>query len=229
MKEHRVEPILKLVTPSQQSQLCDKALISGVESLSDAELLAVFINPDNGKTCSLEFATKMLAHYGDLRAVLNTDFRDVDEIFHIQLQAGKEISRRSDFIDVQKEGPFSLNQIQIFLKRRMRDYKNEVNAAIFLDANNKVIAYEELFFGTINSATVYIRVIIERILFHNARSIIWVHNHPSGETRPSDADIAMTNTIKDALRYIDCRLLDHIIVGDNEVYSIITENRSICN
>lgn len=110
----------------------------------------------------------------------------------------------------------------------MRDYKNETFAALFLDNQHRVIAYEELFSGTINTATIHPRPIIERVLQLNAAALILAHNHPSGLSDASHQDIVVTERIREALELVDARLLDHIVIGDNEVYSIIAENKSIC-
>lgn len=120
-------------------------------------------------------------------------------------------------------------QTYAYLKKRMRDYKNETFAALFLDSQYRIIAYEELFSGTINSATVHPRPIIERVLQLNAAALILAHNHPSGVSDASHQDLAVTERIRDALELVDARLLDHIVIGDNEVYSIIAECKSPCN
>lgn len=92
-----------------------------------------------------------------------------------------------------------------------------------------MIAYEELFSGTINSATIHTRPIVERVLQLNAAVLILAHNHPSGVSDASHQDLAVTERIRDALELIDTRLLDHIVIGDNEVYSIIAEHKWTCN
>ena len=227
---------MTVVQSTRQFDLRDKLLTDGVQSLSDVELLAVFISSGSGKKSCLQLAFDLIKHPGDLRAVLNADpksFKKVHglgEVRYVQLQAVKEICRRSDFIHLQKEIQITnTKQTYAFLKKRMRDYKNETFAALFLDNQHRIIAYEELFSGTINSATVHPRPIIERVLQLNAAALILAHNHPSGVSDASHQDLAVTERLRDALELVDARLLDHLIIGDNEVYSIIAESKSACH
>jgi DNA repair protein RadC len=220
------------VVPTRQLDLREKLLTYGPQNLSDAELLAIFISSGHRTKSCMQLAFDLLIHLGDLRAILNADqesFKQVHglgEVRYVQLQAVKEICLRSDFIQLQKE-PQITNSQQTFtyLKKRLRDYKNETFVALFLDNQHRIIAYEELFSGTINTATIYPRPIIERVLRLNAAALIIAHNHPSGIADPSPQDIAVTERIREALELVDVRLLDHIIIGDNEAYSIMGESK----
>ncbi|MGC1182960.1 RadC family protein [Legionella sp.] len=220
----------------RQLDLREKLLTNGVKNLSDTELLAIFISSGSGKKSCVQLATDLLKHLGDLRAVLNADqlcFKQVHglgTVRYVQLQAVKEICRRSDFIQLQKETQITNSkQTYAYLKKRLRDYKNETFAALFLDNQYRIIAYEELFSGTINTATIHSRPIVERVLQLNAAALILAHNHPSGVSRASHQDIAVTERIRDALELVDAHLLDHIVIGDNEVYSIFAESKWVCN
>jgi DNA repair protein RadC len=227
---------MTFVQTTRQLNLRERLLTNGVQSLSDTELLAIFISSGSGKRSCVQLATDLLRHLGDLRGVLNANqqhFQQVPglgEVRFAQLQAVKEICRRSDFIQLQKESQITNSkQTYAYLKKRLRDYKNETFAAIFLDSQHRIIAYEELFSGTINTATIHPRPIVERVLQLNAAALILAHNHPSGVSDASLQDIAATERIRDALELVDARLLDHIVIGDNEVYSIIAESKWICN
>lgn len=227
---------MTFVQTTRQLNLRERLLTNGVQSLSDTELLAIFISSGSGKRSCVQLATDLLRHLGDLRGVLNANqqhFQQVPglgEVRFAQLQAVKEICRRSDFIQLQKESQITNSkQTYAYLKKRLRDYKNETFAAIFLDSQHRIIAYEELFSGTINTATIHPRPIVERVLQLNAAALILAHNHPSGVSDASQQDIAATERIRDALELVDARLLDHIVIGDNEVYSIIAESKWICN
>lgn len=227
---------MTVVQSTRQLDLREKLLTNGAQSLSDTELLAIFISSGNKHKSCLQLAYDLLGHLGDLRGVINSDLvkfkqiSGVGEVRYMQLQAVKEICRRSDFIHLQKNNQISNSQqAYTYLKKRLRDYKNETFAALFLDNQNRVIAYEELFSGTINSATIYTRPIIERVLQHNAAALILAHNHPSGLSDASPQDLAITKRIEDALHLIDVRLLDHIVIGDNEIYSISAEHKLLCN
>lgn len=221
---------------TQSFNLREKLLIQGAEHLSDAELLAVFISSGSKKYSCLQLANNLLQHFGSIREVFKSSPQSFQQIpglglvRYVQLQAIKELCHRSDFIALQKETQLTNSQqTYSYLKKRLRDYKNETFAALFLDNQHRVIAYEELFSGTINSATVHTRPIVERALHLNAAALILAHNHPSGLSEASAEDIAVTERIREALELIDTRLLDHVVIGDNEVYSIVAEHKWVCN
>ena len=227
---------MTVVQPTRQLDLREKLVTYGVQSLSDTELLAVFISSGGNKKSCLQLATELISHLGDLRSVLNSSQQSFQQVpglgtvRYVQLQAVKEICRRSDFIYLQKDTQITNSkQTYAFLKKRLRDHKNETFAALFLDNQHRVIAYEELFSGTINSATIHPRPIIERVLQLNAAALILAHNHPSGVSDASHQDFAVTERLREALDLVDTRLLDHIVIGDNEVYSIIAESKWTCN
>lgn len=101
-----------------------------------------------------------------------------------------------------------------FLKFKLRKYEREVFAIIILNNKHQLIEYSELFFGTINAASVYPREVVKAVLSENGAAVIFAHNHPSGETEPSQADIDITIRLRDALALIDVQVLDHIVIGD---------------
>jgi len=227
---------MKVVQPKQQLNLREKLLTNGVQALSDTELLAVFISSGSGKKSCIQLASELVKQFGDLRAVLNANSQNfkkvhgLGEVRYVQLQAVREICRRSDFIHLQKDITLTNTQeTHNFLKRQLRDKKNETFVALFLDSQNRILAYEELFHGTINSASVHTRPIIDRVLSLNAAAVILAHNHPSGLSDASSQDIAVTERISHALELVDTRLLDHLVIGDNEVYSIIHQSKSSCH
>ena len=104
-----------------------------------------------------------------------------------------------------------------YAKLQLAIYEHEVFACIFMDSRNRVIAFEELFRGTIDCASVYPREVVKACLSHNAAAVIFAHNHPSGATEPSQADIQITERLKNALLLIDITVLDHLIVGEDVV------------
>lgn len=111
------------------------------------------------------------------------------------------------------------HNVRKYLATRLHAFKYEVFACLFLDNRHRVIAFEELFRGTIDGAAVYPREIVRRVLEHNAAAVIFAHNHPSGSSEPSHADRALTSKLCDALKLIDVRVLDHFVVGDGEPVS----------
>jgi DNA repair protein RadC len=214
----------------------EKLLTFGAQNLSDVELLAVFISSGYAKKTCVQLAHDLLNHFGDMRTLLNADLATFQQIpgmgqvRYVQLQAVREICRRSDLISLQKNAQLTNTQeTYAFLKRQLRDQKNETFVALFLDSQNRVLTYEELFTGTINMASIHPRPIIQRILKHNAAAVILAHNHPSGSSYASEQDIALTERMQHAFDLVDTQLLDHIVIGDNEVYSIMTATTWACH
>lgn len=109
------------------------------------------------------------------------------------------------------------------LKSKLAHFEHEVFAVIFLDTKHRIIAFEKLFTGTIDQATVYPREVAKRALCHNAAAVIFSHNHPSGNTTPSNADISLNDKLKSAMDILSIRALDHIIVGGNNSTSLANE------
>lgn len=222
--------------PTQQPRVREKLLDSGASSLSDAELLAVFISSGNAKKSCVELAHELLAQFGDLRSILNANFKTFRQISGLgivrysQLQAARELCHRSDFISLQKEVQLtSSKQSGAFLKRKLRDKKNEIFVALFLDSQYRVLTYEELFHGSISGTSIHPRPIIERAMTLNAAALIVAHNHPSGISDASPEDIQTTQVLQQALNLMDIKLLDHLVIGDNEVYSIMNTMKWPCN
>ena len=108
-----------------------------------------------------------------------------------------------------------------FLSMQLADREVEVFVALFLNNKHKLIAYEELSRGTINQSIVFPREVIRAALYHNSAAVIFAHNHPSGEVDASDADINLTKRLSEALEHIDCRVLDHIIIGQQPALSFL--------
>lgn len=109
--------------------------------------------------------------------------------------------------------------VRHYLRLALVAEKNEVFAVLFLDNQHRVLAFEPLFQGTVDSATVYPRCVVQRALAHNSAAVIFVHNHPSGSTHPSHNDIVLTQELKKLLDLIQVRVLDHFIIGEGEPYS----------
>lgn len=110
--------------------------------------------------------------------------------------------------------------VRNYLRGRLRHCEREVFLCLFLDNQNRVIAAEELFYGTIDGATIHPRVVVSQALKHNAAAVIFAHNHPSGVAEPSQADVGITRRLKNSLGLIDVRVLDHIVIGGNEAVSL---------
>jgi DNA repair protein RadC len=136
------------------------------------------------------------------------------------LQAALEIGRRHLAEKLERGIAFeSVDDTRRYLQAQLRDREHEVFCCLFLDNRHRLIAFEELFHGTLSGAAVYPREIIKRAMHHNAAAVILVHNHPSGVAEPSRQDEALTEKLKESMETLDIRLLDHFVVGDGEVVS----------
>ncbi len=203
----------------------EKLIKRGPQTLSDSELLAIFLRTGCAGKSAVDLARDLLNHFGDLRSLLGADINEfclaqgLGPAKYAQLQAVLEMARRHLLQSIDKIHRFtSSDSVRNFLKVQLRDKTQEVFCGMFLDSQNQLITFEELFVGTLTTAAVYPREVVKKALKHHANSVIFAHNHPSGQSQPSDADIAITNTLKKALALIDIEVLDHFIVG-NEVTS----------
>jgi len=205
----------------------EKLLGLGPHALSDAELLAIFLRTGVAGRSAVDLARDLLREFGSLRALLGANRQQfcrgagLGDAKYAQLQAVLEMSRRHLREQLQRQDTIDSPQRTVnYLMARLRDYPNEVFAALFLDNRHRVIAYEELFHGTIDGASVHPREVVRRALAHNAAAIIFSHNHPSGIAEPSQADRRITERLRDALALLDIRVLDHIVIGDGEHCSL---------
>jgi DNA repair protein RadC len=205
----------------------EKLASEGVAALDDTELLATLLGTGAAQLTVIELAESLLRDFGGLRGLLQAR-RDALEAQRglgpaktAKLLAVMELSRRYLHQVVVRGDPLeSPEATRLYLKTALRDHSNEVFACLFLDTRHRVIAFEELFYGTIDGATVYPRVVAEKALRHGAAALIVAHNHPSGISEPSLADQAITRRLKDALALLDIRLLDHFVVGDGAPVSM---------
>lgn len=202
----------------------EKLLSKGSQSLSDAELLAIFLRTGmRGKT-AVDLAQELLQGFQGLRQLLKADQQSfcqhagLGTAKYAQLQAVLEMARRYLFENLQRGDTLSSPQdTRQYLSSQLRDYPHEVFAALFLDQRHRVICFEELFRGTIDGASVYPREVVKKALQHNAAALIFAHNHPSGVAEPSQADEQITRRLIEALKLVDVRVLDHFVVGDEVV------------
>jgi len=205
----------------------EKLAREGVAALDDTELLAALLGTGAAQLTVLELAEGLLRDFGGLRGLLQAG-RDALEAQRglgpaktAKLMAVLELSRRYLHQVLVRGDPLeSPGATEEYLKSVLRDHANEVFACLFLDTRHRVIAFEELFYGTIDGATVYPRVVAEKALRYGAAALIVAHNHPSGISEPSLADQAITRRLKDALALLDIRLLDHFVVGEGAPVSM---------
>ncbi|WP_075187172.1 RadC family protein [Teredinibacter haidensis] len=204
----------------------EKLLSKGAYALSDAELLAIFLRTGCTGKSAVDLARELLTHFGGLRPLLSSSQTEfcrglgLGSAKYAQLQAVLEMSRRHFGEQLKREQHFTSSRaVKNYLQLQLRDRSSEVFAALFLDSQHHLIAFDELFQGTIDGAAVYPREVVKRALSHNAAAVIFAHNHPSGIAEPSNADHSITQRLKDALQLVDIRTLDHLIVGESHTTS----------
>jgi DNA repair protein RadC len=204
----------------------ERLIKTGAQSLSDAELLAVFLRVGVPGKSAVDLGRDILHHFGSLRALLSARLSDFSAVPGVgpakfaQLQAALELSRRSLGEQLQHGIVLSSPQaVKYYLQHTLANRRHESFVALFLDVKNRLLAYQELFHGTLTHTSVHPREVVKAALAHNAASLLLAHNHPSGTQEPSMADHALTEALKTALALVDVRVLDHFIVADNQVYS----------
>jgi DNA repair protein RadC len=204
----------------------EKLLHMGPGSLSDAELLAIFLRTGIKGKSAVDLARELLQEFGSLRGLLTADQQrfcqpaGLGSAKFAQLQAVLEMARRHLAEQLQKEDALTSPELtRRYLSSRLRDRDHEVFVCLFLDNQNRVIRYEEMFRGTIDGAAVYPREVVKKALTTGAAAVIFAHNHPSGVAEPSRADRNITDRLQQALGLVDIRVLDHIVVGDGEEVS----------
>ena len=198
----------------------ERLLAQGPASLSDAELVAIFLGTGMRGKSALDVARDLLARFGRLSRVLGAARRDLCEVpgvgaaRYAQIAAVMELARRALGEEMRaRDSLTSPSAVRGYLRLRMQDLGHETFYCVFLDAQNRVIAADELFRGTLTQTSVYPREVVKHALAHNAAAVILAHNHPSGVAEPSLQDQALTRTLAEALALVDVKVLDHFIVA----------------
>ncbi len=200
----------------------EKLLTRGAQALSDAELLAIFLRMGVKGKSAVELARDLLDHFGNLTRLFAAG-QPAFEIFpgmgpakYAQLQAVLEMARRALNEEMRcGDALSSPAAVRDFLRLKLSGLDYEVFMAVFLDTQNRVLASEDLFRGTLAQTSVYPREVVKRALANNAGGVIFAHNHPSGIAEPSQADRWLTDQLKSALSLVDVKVLDHFIVAGN--------------
>lgn len=205
----------------------EKLIARGGAALSDAELLAIFIGCGPRGQSAVDLGRELLKQCGGLRELLDQPPAELARLRGLgparvcALVAALELGTRHLGQQLQRGETLSdPGQAGAYFSRKLRPLPHEVFACLFLDTRHRVIAYEELFRGTLDGSEVHPREVARRCLAHNAAAVLFGHNHPSGNPEPSAADRAVTARLKQALALIEVRVLDHFIVGDGEATSM---------
>ena len=199
----------------------EKLLELGPGVLTEAELLAILLQTGVRGHSALDVARSLLLEFGSLRALMTAErirlceARGLGPARYVLLQASLELARRhyQELLASQStlDNPHAVRE---FLQMRLRDLPYEVFCCLWLDNRHRVIAFDELFRGTLDQANVHTREVVKQALSRNAAAVIAAHNHPSGVAEPSVADQMITHRLKEALALVDVRLIDHLVVGD---------------
>jgi DNA repair protein RadC len=198
----------------------EKLLAQGPAALADAELLALLLRTGMKGLGVLQLAEKVLGELGGLSGLLQArpaqlkGLKGLGPAKRAELMAVMEMARRSLHGGLSEQPVFNSPQlVKDYLQMRLGNLPHEVFAVLFLDAQHRLIACEELFRGSLTQTSVYPREVVKRTLELNAASLILAHNHPSGLLEPSRADELLTQTLKSSLQLVDVRILDHLVVG----------------
>ena len=198
----------------------ERLLARGAAALSDAELLAIFLRVGMRGKSAVDLARELIGHFGSLNRLFSATQDELSVIpgmgpaKYVQLQAVLEMSRRALVEGMKQNDAMSTpGAVRDYLRLHLAGLGHEVFFALWLDAQNRLIAPEELFRGTLTQTSVYPREVVKKALQHNAAAVVLAHNHPSGVSEPSSVDEFLTRELKQALALVDVRVLDHFIVA----------------
>jgi DNA repair protein RadC len=204
----------------------ERLLARGPQTLSDSELLAVLIGCGKRGLTAVDVARQLIKDFGSMSDFLRADKRRCLEQFGIgpahyaSMQAALELARRHYGHAVRSDSSVeNPAEMRSFVLTQLRDKPYEVFCVLHLDVHYRLMAFQELFRGSTDSAGIYPREVVREVMTRNAFAVILAHNHPSGTAEPSQADRLVTRRIRDALALIEVKVLDHLVVGDTRVVS----------
>ncbi len=204
----------------------EKLIAQGPGALTDAELLALLLRTGLPGHDVFALAAQVLEEFKGYPGLLRADAAELTHIKGLgpaksaELAAVMEMARRALAAQLKQVDTFDVpHKVKDYLSLHLGEREQEVFAVMFLDGQHRLLAFEEMFHGTLSQTSVYPREVVRRALKHNAGSVILAHNHPSGVAEPSRADEFLTQTLKNALQLVDVRVLDHLVVGRGHVIS----------
>ena len=204
----------------------EKLLARGPQALSDVELLAILLRTGMAGKNVFQLSEELLGSDG-IAGLLQATVQSLQLVKGLgpakqaELLAVFELSRRALSQRLKEREVFHTpGAVKQYLQLQLAHKNHEVFAVLFLDSQNRMLALEELFRGTLSQTSVYPREVVMRALHHQAAAVVLSHNHPSGSVQPSRADEALTQNLKASLAFVDVRVLDHIIVGQGQTLSM---------
>lgn len=212
-----------------KERLRKRFLMGGINGFHDYEILELLLSYIIVRRDCKGIAKELLRKYGDLYTLLNQSVEElqgnkyITERIAIYFKTIFAVIENELYNKLYRERVLISSNVQLlnYLKVSMLKRDIEVFKVLFLNTQNELICDEDLFKGTLDRSTVYIRELVKRILKYNAKSVILVHNHPSGSLKPSRADIELTQRVKEALENIEIRVLDHLIISERGHFSLL--------
>ena len=211
----------------QDARPREKLLARGPAALSDAELLALLLRTGLPGKNALQMGQELLNNFGGVAGLLHTGaealkcIKGLGPAKRAEIVAVLELARRALAEELKEKALFSTPQaVRDYLQLQLGSRPHEIFAVLFLNSQNRLIALEEMFRGTLTQTSVYPREVVIRALALNAASVVLAHNHPSGAAQPSRADEMLTQTLKTALALVDVRVLDHFVVTASQSVSM---------
>ncbi|WP_300327266.1 DNA repair protein RadC [Accumulibacter sp.] len=198
----------------------ERLLAQGAGALSDAELLAIFLRVGSRGKTAVDLGRELISRFGSLNRLFAASREEFSAVpgmgpaKYAQLQAVLEMARRALGEELKRSATLATpGAVRDYLRLHLAGLEHEVFMALWLDAQNRLIATEELFRGSLTQTSVYPREVVKRALRHNAAAVVLAHNHPSGVAEQSRADELLTAELKQTLALVDVRVLDHFIVA----------------
>jgi len=208
----------------------EKLLKFGPETLSNAELLAIFLRTGVKSKSAIQLASEILEAFGGVRGLCTAKIEDLQKTKGVgvakiaQLKAALELSKRYLQENIRQK-PIAESSKEVFdlLYQSMRDLDYELLKVILLNGQNQIIDVADIFRGSITSSSIYPREVVKLALKYSASALVFVHNHPSGISKPSEGDKQLTKKLIFACMTVGIKVHDHIIIGDNQYYSFADE------
>ncbi|MGH8764144.1 MAG: RadC family protein [Burkholderiales bacterium] len=200
----------------------ERLLAHGASALSDAELLAVILRTGIRGKSAVELGRDLLARFKGIAGILSADLSAVKGLGpakRAQFEAAMELAKRSMNQQMRADALTSPGAVRDYLRLAIAGREHEVFVCLWLDAQHRVTASEELFRGTLTQTSVYPREVVKSALKNNAAAVIFAHNHPSGAAQPSQADELLTRNLRDALALVEVKVLDHFVVAGHQAIS----------
>ncbi|WP_180157754.1 DNA repair protein RadC [Acinetobacter sp. YH12045] len=211
----------------EQERPRERLIQQGAQSLSDAELLAIFLRSGSQQHSAVELARVLIQHFGQLQALMDASLEDLRQFHGIgnskyaQLMAVKELGKRYVSQHFQNEALELQHseQLQNFLRFEFLSERQEVFGVLCLDAHLRKINFKKLFYGSLNTCEISINQLLRYVISEHASSIVIAHNHPFGRAEPSAADLELTRLIQQACQLVEIRLIDHCIISTEGSFS----------